>query len=181
MTGAAMGMLRVRSIKNQDLPAVASSRRRRSVERRRWPRRRRRMERGVKDELEIRSLIENYADAVNRRDGAAIAALWAEDGRWSVPEVEVLADVRGAQNIRATWEALMAAIPKAFFICMPAGIRVDGDEATARSYGTELVTDGEGATRYGCGFYADRFRRQDGRWRFTERVWTTIDRVLIPS
>ena len=135
----------------------------------------------MNDELEIRSVIENYADAVNRRDGAAIAALWTEDGRWSVPEAEVLADVRGVDNIRATWESLMASVPTAFFLCVPANIRVEGDTATARSYGTELVTDQAGATRYGVGFYADRFRRLEGRWRFSERVWTTINRVLIPS
>ena len=104
----------------------------------------------MNDELMIRKLIEDYSDAVNQRDGAAISALWAQDGRWSVPEYEGLADVRGVNAIRSTWES-------------------------------ELVTDGEGANRYGVGFYADRFVRQQDGWRFSERVWTTINRVLIPA
>lgn len=134
----------------------------------------------MSDELEIRVLIENYSDAVNQRDGAAIASLWAEDGRWSVPEAELLADVRGRETIRTTWEALMGSVPTAFFICVPANIRVSAESASARSYGTELVTDGAGTTRYGVGFYEDRFRKTGGRWLFVERVWTTINRVAFP-
>ncbi len=135
----------------------------------------------MNDELMIRKLIEDYSDAVNQRDGAAISALWAQDGRWSVPEYEGLADVRGVNAIRSTWESLMAAVPTAFLICVPSRLQIDGDTASARSYGTELVTDGEGANRYGVGFYADRFVRQQDGWRFSERVWTTINRVLIPA
>ena len=61
----------------------------------------------MNDELMIRKLIEDYSDAVNQRDGAAISALWAQDGRWSVPEYEGLADVRGVDAIRSTWESLI--------------------------------------------------------------------------
>lgn len=134
----------------------------------------------LKDELAIRALIENYSDAVNRRDGATIASLWAEHGRWSVPEAEVLADVRGRETIRSTWESLVASLPKAFFTCVPANIQVSRTSASARSHGTELVTDGEGTTRLGVGFYEDRFQKIGGRWLFAERVWTTINRVAFP-
>lgn len=133
----------------------------------------------MNDELEIRRLIEDYSDAVNQRDADLIESLWDADGRWSVPEVESLADIRGATNIRRVWEGMMSMVPVAFLVCVPAAIRIDGDMATARSYGTELVTDPEGVTRYGVGYYRDRFVRCVDGWRFAERVWCLISRKRV--
>ena len=46
--------------------------------------------RAVNDEPAIRNCIESYVDAFNRGDGAALAAMWSEEGVWISPEGERL-------------------------------------------------------------------------------------------
>lgn len=130
----------------------------------------------VLDQLEIRSLIEQYSDAVNRRDSEAVGRLWADNGRWSVPEAEGFADISGRDAIKAAWEQLLDVFPVAFFLCVPANIVIDADVATTRSYGQELVKDKAGALSTAVGFYEDRFIRTHSGWLFGERVWHTICR-----
>lgn len=125
----------------------------------------------VKDELEIRGLIERYSDAVCMRDSDAIMDLWADNCRWSVPDMEGLENVVGKGAIRATWEGAQALFPFAFLICVPGRIDIDGDRASARVYTTEVLRGADGAVRHAVGRYDDKFERQRGGWRFTERVW----------
>jgi len=128
------------------------------------------------DTNEIRILIERYADAVNRRDPAALTNLWADDGRWSVPESEALREVNGRTAIGQAWEGLMSLFPVAFFLCMPGHIAIDGDEAETRAYGQEVVRDQDGKLSTAVGYYDDRFIKRDGQWLFAAREWRTICR-----
>ena len=43
--------------------------------------------RSIADELEIRSLVHRYADAASRRDPAAVASTFTNDGEWHAPEL----------------------------------------------------------------------------------------------
>ena len=66
----------------------------------------------IADELAVRGTIERYSDAVCRHDAAAIEALWAEDARWSVPDMPELAEVKGraaimGSSLCCTWGKLM--------------------------------------------------------------------------
>ncbi len=125
----------------------------------------------VRDQLEIRALIEHYSDACCRRDSDAILELWADDCRWSVPDMEGLESIEGKAAIKETWVGAQGLFPFAFLICVPGDITIDGDTATARSYTTEILKDLEGKVRQAVGRYDDRFGRRDGKWLFTERVW----------
>lgn len=131
----------------------------------------------VRDQLEIRALIENYSDACCRRDSASLMKLWAEDGRWSVPDMEGLENIEGKDAIKRTWEGAQDLFPFAFLICVPGDISITGEEATARVYTTEVLRDREGALRQAVGRYDDRFARRDGKWLFTERVWHALQHL----
>lgn len=128
----------------------------------------------TRDQLEIRCLIEDYSDAVMRRDSAAIMELWADDCRWGVLDMPGFENVRGKDAIRAAFEGAQALFPFVFLLCVPQHITIDGDSAFARTYTTETLKDQDGNVRKALGRYDDRFGRIDGQWRFTERVWTML-------
>ncbi len=125
----------------------------------------------VRDQLEIRQLIENYFDAANRRNSDALMTLWADDCRWSVPDIPGLEDVRGKAAIKENFESAQKLFPVAFVVGMVGDIRIDGDSATARVYTTEVLETNEGSTRNAVGVYEDILQRIDGSWYFSERVW----------
>jgi len=125
----------------------------------------------VRDQLEIRSLIERYSDACCQRDSKALMELWADDCRWSVPDMEGLENVQGKQAIETTWKGAQALFPVSFVVCVPGIIEIDGDTAMARTYTTEVLESAEGEVRHAVGRYDDKFAKRDGRWLFVERVW----------
>ncbi|MCW1384681.1 nuclear transport factor 2 family protein [Novosphingobium sp. KCTC 2891] len=125
----------------------------------------------VRDELAIRGLIERYSDACCQRNVDAIMALWADDCRWSVPDMEGLEDVRGKDAIHAIWQGAQALFPFCFLVCTPGVIEIEGDTAWARTYTNEVLVNTEGETRQAVGIYHDKFAVRGGRWLFTERTW----------
>jgi ketosteroid isomerase-like protein len=128
-------------------------------------------DRWTRDQLEIRSLIENYSDAACRRDTDGIVALWADDGRWSVPDMKGLENVIGKSAIRETWEGAKPLFPFCFLICTPGYIEIEGDAASARVYTTEVLKDPQGNVREAVGRYDDEFKRINGKWLFSSRTW----------
>lgn len=131
----------------------------------------------VKSELAIRGLIERYSDACCQRDVDNIMALWAEDCRWSVPDMEGLEDVRGKAAIREIWQSAQKLFPFCFLICSPGVIEIDGDTASARTYTNEVLVDAEGNMRKAVGVYHDKFCIRDGQWLFTERTWIMLKHI----
>ncbi|MBI1182331.1 MAG: DUF4440 domain-containing protein [Alphaproteobacteria bacterium] len=129
----------------------------------------------IADELAVRGLIERYSDAVCRRDPATIESLWADDCRWSVPDMPALAEVRGKAAIVQAFRDAQAQFPFTFLVCIPGAIDVAHDRATARSYTIEIIRDNDGNTRRSAGRYEDTFAKRNGRWLFTERVWYIMD------
>ncbi|WP_156679800.1 nuclear transport factor 2 family protein [Sphingomonas profundi] len=130
------------------------------------------------DRLLVRELIESYADAVTRRDAAAWAALWAEDARWSMPDLGTGVELAGKSTIVSAWIGMMAQYhgpadaPWAFsFVSILGGMAIDGDRATARSTSIEAFDDGTGRTVRLRGRYDDEMVREDGRWLFAVRTW----------
>ena len=130
----------------------------------------------IGDLLAIRGLIERYCDAVNRRDGDGIVAVWAETGRWSISDAPGLENVVGKSAIAAAWAGMLDAFDVAFFICMPGEILIDGDGATTRSYAQEVTQLKGQKVSAGVGYYEDRFIRDGESWLFAERVWHTVCR-----
>ena len=87
-------------------------------------------------EVEIRSLVRRYSEAVNRRDPEAWSDTWSEGGRWELQGTETV----GRPAIVARWLELMEAIP--FVLQAPTfGVVTLGEDSTAatgRWYVNEL-------------------------------------------
>ena len=131
----------------------------------------------MRDQIEIRSLIESYSDACCQRDPEALMALWSDDCRWSVPDMEGLENIAGKDAIRAMWVGAQALFPIVFLTCTPGAITILGSEAKARVFTSEVTKNCDGVVKQAVGRYDDRLIRHDGRWLFQERVWREIHRL----
>ena len=67
------------------------------------------------DVTAIRQLIDDYSDAVFRRDASDWGACWAEDARWSLSGHVV----ESRAQIVALWETAMAGFPFVAFFAQP--------------------------------------------------------------
>jgi ketosteroid isomerase-like protein len=132
----------------------------------------------IRDQLEIRTLIENYADAACRRDTAGIVACLSDDCHWSVPGMKGLENLRGTKQVAETWEAAKAVFPFCFLVCVPGYLDINGDTATARVYTTEILKSPDGTVRNAAGRYDDRLQRLNGKWLFIERIWTMMHQQI---
>jgi len=125
----------------------------------------------------IADLVYGYARCIRTGDGAAAAALFADDALF---EVRALAEgVRGAATLRGRFEgraalerylvqgdAAQASVCPLIHNLM---IELDGATASAHSVMTTLVWP---SGKQIVGEYQDRFRRDGERWCFTERIFT---------
>jgi len=85
--------------------------------------------------------------------------------------------ISGKDTIVATWKAAMAQYPGVLFIATPGSIVIDGDEATVRSYTSEVFDDKiTGKTTRDRGCYDDRIVKRDGRWLFKRRRFKKLHR-----
>jgi ketosteroid isomerase-like protein len=133
----------------------------------------------MRDECEIQDLISRYSDAITRRDWPVVSSVFAAEASWQVvgvPEYRFEGDKVGS-GIRGLVE------PANYLIQMStrAIVQVDGDTATARS--TVFETGEYEAGRFqpfkcrfeSFGIYADRLRKDEGRWRFASREFTMLN------
>lgn len=125
------------------------------------------------DELAIRALIARYCDAVNRYDGKAWAATWAEDGQW-----HFLQQVHeGRDAILAFWSSVMEQLDFAIMLANSAVIDIDGKQATGRWYTQEVVRTRGEQGRAIVGLYRDRYSKTDGAWLIQERRYHKLYEV----
>lgn len=132
------------------------------------------------DRLAIRELLETYADAVTRRDAEAWGATWAPDAEWSLPDYPELGTTKGREAIVAMWIEAMKAYPGIMFEAWPGAIEVSGENATMRSYTSE-VYDQDGVTMRDRGVYEDTCVKIDGQWLFSSRSFRNIHRQHAPK
>jgi uncharacterized protein (TIGR02246 family) len=135
--------------------------------------------RRLEDLEAIRRLKVDYCTACDDdHDGAAVAALFVPDGRWSS---SMGADCRGQAAIRAYFDAIRAAgrmVHSAHQVTNPA-IDLDGDEAAATWLLQMRYTTVGGARYRIVGSYRDRYVRIDGRWRFASLHAEVRDHVRL--
>jgi len=117
------------------------------------------------DELAIRALVHRYSDAVVRRDEAAWAETWAEDGEWHI----MGRPTKGRDEVVALWRTLMSGFP--FVVQIPGSgvIELAGDQATGRWSMTEHGRGPGGTGMLTLGLYRDSYSRIRGEWRFARR------------
>ena len=124
----------------------------------------------IKDRLELRELLDAYADAVCQNNPDDWGLCWAKDGVWSMPDYEQFPDQTGRDNIVKMWIGAMAQFPGVIFVSTPGHMVIDGDKAEMRSYTSE-VYELDGKVYRDRGYYEDECIREDGRWVFSKRVF----------
>ena len=126
------------------------------------------------DHLAIRSLLDRYTDALNRRDWAALEKAFAGDGVWDAGGSTMGAMAfrfEGAKACATGIAAMVDPLP----LCIQSNhapvIDVQGDRATATSTINEMVLAPESSGRTTIwGLYFDQLERgTDGEWRFKVR------------
>ena len=138
------------------------------------------------DQWEIRQLVEAYAAAADRLDGAGLAALFTDDGvlePWLDPTRDAPTGIRrGHAEIAAAIDALSHYQATQHTIASSVAT-IDGDRATGESrcvaHHVEPPPDGRDRVLYIR--YDDQLARVDGRWRFRRRQvhvqWVSIQPV----
>jgi len=125
----------------------------------------------LEDQMAIQQLAARFSDAVNERDVASFASLWAGSGAvWEIGE-PLAARAEGVQAIIAMLERLMQ-IQRHFMQLTHSGvITLDGDRATAR---WDMREHGRGDDTFydNLATYEDVLTREAGVWRFARRSYT---------
>ena len=128
----------------------------------------------AEDELAIRSLAAAYTDAVNRRDGDGMAAVYAEDGMLHSPVAGE--PLQGIEKLRKRFKRLVEKEREFLMQLTHSGVvEVDGDTATARWWFSEIKRPTGGAFEMVFGVYQDEMIRTEAGWRFAKR---TVDAPL---
>ena len=128
------------------------------------------------DHLAIRSLLDHYTDAMNRRDWPALERAFCRDGAWDAGGPAMPAMTFHFEGAAACAQGI-AGLVDPLVLCVQSNhaprITVDGDHATATSTINEIVMP-LGATRSTTiwGMYFDEIVREaDGEWRFKSRTF----------
>lgn len=132
--------------------------------------------RRLEDLDEIRQLVIDYKVALDGKDNAAYAALFAADGTlWCTPELQ--ATGRGAikELVDGMSGGLLAVqVGTDFHAVANHRIVLDGDIAHGEATWLYFVIGDDGAPQLSkVGHYTDDYVREDGRWRFQRREAVT--------
>jgi len=126
------------------------------------------------DRAQISDVLIAYASCADARDWDGIAALFTEDGVVTSP----LGDMRG-REFASVAAPLMASFWATQHISTNHAIRIDGDEASSRSYlqAIHLTEQGDPSVHADIGgWYGHTFTRVDGCWLICTMdlsfVWT---------
>lgn len=132
----------------------------------------------VADRLALRELVERYALAVDRRQPATVAALFAEDGVLVVPRPpRSLGPTVERSGRDAVQQAIAAMGPAMTTLHAVVGhvVDLDGDTATGVVSCLAHHVQGEPGSERDLVWamhYDDEYRRQDDGWRFQQRLLT---------
>ena len=130
------------------------------------------------DAVALRRLVDHYALAADRHDGAALAALFIEDGRLLIhqgsdPSAEPIRRRTGRAEIAAAIETLVRYRRTFHLVGQHVAELVDDDHATAVTYcQAHHVTagdDGPATDHVMMIRYLDDYVRAAGEWRFATR------------
>jgi uncharacterized protein (TIGR02246 family) len=136
----------------------------------------------IEDRIAIQDLVAEYCRAIDSRDLDAFVACYT--GRAVLRHEDGVMRIEGRDAIRAYYEARFPGYGVTFHYPHTHTVQLDGlDEAhgvvTAHA---EMALDGQGwiaAFRY-----TDRYHREEGRWRFAERVlacWYYLPMAELPE
>jgi len=121
--------------------------------------------RRVADELAIRRIVAQYANAVTDNDGRAWVETWAKDGRWTIGGTTS----EGHEKLLETWKTLMALFETVIQLPQQGLVELAGDGATGRWGVVEIGRAKGGSPSFTLGSYHDVYRRVETTWKFSER------------
>ncbi len=124
----------------------------------------------LRAEIDIRTLVSRYSDAVVRRDRVAWVDTWAVGGVWRLLGMEA----KGREAIGALWERLISVYAEIVQIPNSAILEIDGTRATGRWYISEFGKLANGSSMMTIGVYHDEYTRADGSWLFASRRFDAL-------
>lgn len=119
----------------------------------------------VEAEIGVRRLHALCVDAVWRRDGAAFADCYTEDGVWKIAGLEF----RGRDAIGKALGELGTGNERVLMVFGSPILAMADGVLTGRTYTVEQVKLMDGSASASIGIYYERFVEQDGRWLFQWR------------
>jgi uncharacterized protein (TIGR02246 family) len=128
------------------------------------------------DELQVRSVITGYSDAIMCGDASAAASAFADN---AVLSAFGGPDVVGRPAIEAALRRRLGDGSEGFAVqmTMTVGVRFQGERAVARSHYLEVSSPGPGATgRLSMGSMEDELTRGENGWLIAKR---TLARVYV--
>jgi hypothetical protein len=124
---------------------------------------------------ELRDLAIRYATACDRRDGAALAAVFTDEGRLQVFQPSDAdaprSEARGREALEAVPQ-ILERFQRTLHFVGNTSYRVDGDSAEGEVYciAHHVRTDGSGASDLKMYIrYQDRYVRSGGVWLISDR------------
>jgi len=122
--------------------------------------------RRLEDRFAIRELVARYSAAVDDRDVDAIVDCFTRDGAFVG---QANRDTRGSEAIRAYYRSRISRFGASFHYPHAFITEFDGDDDAhgVVSAHAEMAIAGEAV--WTALRYHDRYRREEGRWRFAER------------
>lgn len=119
------------------------------------------------DREEIRELIANYAHRIAR--GVSAADLFTEDGGFSLKTPgQPIQVVLGGRAVRKMYGMIRPEDDHPLPMIHNVQLVIEGDEAFGLC-SNEIRAISAGKSVIGSGYYEDRFRRVNGRWKFVTR------------
>lgn len=127
--------------------------------------------RNLEDREEIRRLLIDYGRFLDRRDFKAFSQLFAEEeGEW----IGGMGKARGRQAIRKLMEEKIGGgeiEASNYHLFTNDSIDLNGDSATATTKWVFVIRNDSGLPQpLYLGHYEDRFKRENGQWKFLRRI-----------
>lgn len=121
-------------------------------------------------ELAIRDLVARFADCAIRRDLTGFSALWTEDAVWTIGD-PLPSRAEGRDAIVAMLDGLLGNL--SFFVQLVHSgvVSITNSDAQGRWLVQEVGRLKSGQPYHNYAFYEDRYRLDDGVWRFVSRVY----------
>ena len=113
-------------------------------------------------EAGIRELQARYTNAVWRKDFAAFADCFAEDGEWRIAGMVL----RGGGECRTFLEGIFGDLDRVRMTMQPPLLQVNGDTAIGRTEVIEHNISKDRKRNLAIGEYYDRFVRIGDQWKF---------------
>lgn len=136
--------------------------------------------RAVEDELAITRLIASYGPSVDSGSAEKTAAIWAEDGVFSVVGGEMTFDMNGRSDIAAMVESeghQELILGGCAHVLTAPHVTLNGDSATCRNYALNIRWDAEADSFRVARVSANRWEcsRTANGWKVAHRTNSVLD------